>query len=945
MQEKLFGNHLLPYFRSFIIGILILLSFNPYGQEVKSSHIRGLEIYYECIGTCSIRVYQRAYVECGASISPIFSNSATWVVGGPCPLPTPLGSASPVISTEITPVCPTVTTTCTGQATINGVRIEENYQDFSYCALVPNCIATISFATCCRNPAITNITQPTGLYYGSLTLNAGIPTCNNSPRFSSPANQYFCQGQPFQYDLGAHDPDGDSLAYSLGPCYQQQNYICLFNPGFTPTTPLGPSWSINLDSQTGNFTATPQPGNIVVAILCVYVEEWRNGALIGTSSRDITLTIIPCPANSMPAFNATQNISGGIQTSPDVFELCPGSTLSFDISASDADVNQTQILYWDSNIPGASFHQTGNPTIQDTITGPNPSGHFTFTPTTNGQYSFLLSTRDDACPIYGEVEKLIVINVNSPTPATASISGCNTAQFQAAPCGGQAPFTYSWSGDNNLSNTSANFSFSYPGPGSYAWQCIITDANSVADTITDTLVFTPPFVGTLIPGPDTIDHCPNQNVAVQAASGLASYQWSNGATNSATFFSLDGWHYLTAIDSAGCTYQDSIYLNSIPTTYASIITNSPSLQLDPCNGQTNVIFSTSGTYSNYLWSNGTISQTNVVTQPGTYSITATDANGCLTQDSVDVTITGTNLYGTVTTHNQAPLVYQKVYLVNYNPVGGTLTGVDTVTTDQNGFYYFCGLNTITSYFVKAAPDSADYPNEIPTYADSSLVWNNATPFYPATAGPYQVDFSTIGGANPGGPGFIGGLISQGANKNDGPGDPVANLRIYLINASNQIVMGIADTDSNGYFSIGDLPYGTYKVVPDQPYVDEVNVPEITLNTNNAQPDSLDFRLYSSYLDLVLPTPITQPDPGFSFTISPNPVSGEASIQLELPELNQLKIELFDIQGRQLSTLYEGTLNAGTYRQNWEPKEAAGVYFIRLEGNGISQLQKVILLGN
>ncbi len=945
MRDKPFRNILLIKNKVLIPGLLILSSINPWSQQANASHVRGLEISYECIGTCTVRVHQRAYTDCGASVSAVFANSVNWQVSGPCPAPTATGSASPVLTTEITPICPASGTNCTNQGSFVGVQLEDNYRDFDYCSLVPNCIATVNFSTCCRNPAVNNVAQNSALFLGSLTLNGTLSNCNSSPEFASPANPFFCASQPFQLDMGAYDPDGDSLSYSLGPCYAQINTPCIYVPSFTPNAPLGPSWAVNLDPHTGNFTAIPQPGNFLTAIACVYVTEWRNGVLIGTNSRDFTLTTIPCSGNTMPAFGAYQNITGGVQTSPDVFELCPGSTLSFDIPVVDSDPGQTQALSWDSHIAGASFYQTGNPAVQNTITGNNPSGHFTFTPTSNGQYSFLLSTEDDACPIYGESQKLILINVTTPTPAVATVTGCNTVQFQAAGCGGQAPYTYVWSGAAGLSSTSNNFSYSYPGAGSYPWQCIITDANSVADTILDTLVLSLPFPGTLIPGPDTLDHCPSQNITIQGAPGLATYLWSNGATTPSASFSTDGWHSLTAIDSAGCTYTDSVYLNSIPTAFSSIITSSPSLQLDPCNGQSNIIFSTSGTYPGYLWSNGVTNQTNVVTQPGNYGLTVTDANGCLTQDSVDVTITGTNLYGTITTSTQTPLAYQKVYLVNYNPVDGTLNGVDTVLTDQNGFYYFCGLNTITSYFVKAAPDSADYPNEIPTYADSSLVWNNATPFYTATAGPYQVDFSTIGGPNPGGPGFIGGLISQGANKNNGPGDPVAGLRVFLVDASTEAVVGFSDTDSNGYFSIGNLPYGTYKVVPDQPYVDETNVPEITLNSSNAQPDSLDFRLFSTHLDLYLPTLLNPSASAFTFTVSPNPVAEHAYLQLDLHEIQTLKIDLYDIHGKKLSTLFEGNLQAGQYQQSWQPQEAAGIYFIRLEGNGVSQMHKIILIGN
>lgn len=945
MRDQPSENNLLFVKRSLLLGLLFLFAFTPNGQKAKASHVQGLEIYYECIGPCSVRVFQRGYKGCGAAITPIFGANATWVASGSCPLPTPIGTPSAFIHTEITPVCPSVQTSCTGQGSFYGVLIEENYQDWDYCALPSNCIETISFSICCRNNAITNIAAGSALFLGSLTLNPGLPSCNNSPQFSSASNPYFCQGEAFEYDMGAYDPDGDSLAYSLGPCYSSQTVQCVFGPQFTATAPLGPSWNVQLDPLTGNFSAIPQPGNIVIAVVCVYVEEWRNGVLIGTTSRDITLVGLSCPSNVFPSLTAVQNLSGGIQTSPEVFEMCPGSNLSFDLVVSDPDLTQNQILYWDSHIPGASFSQTGNPTVQDTIYGSNPSGHFEFTTTTIGIYSFLVTVQDDACPVYGESQKLIVISVTTPTLASASIAGCNTIQFQAAGCGGQAPYSYAWSGSNGMSSSNASFNFTYPGPGTYTWQCIITDANSVSDTVIDSITLAAPFTGPLIPGPDTLTRCPNQDLPLQAVTGLATYLWSNASTGDSTVASADGWYFLTATDSTGCSYDDSVFVEPSSPSYASIISGIPSLQLEPCTGTNALALSASASYTGYAWSNGATTQIAIATQPGIYSVTATDVNTCETLDSVEVTISGTNLYGTVTTSTQAPLANQNVFLVSYNSTAGTLTGVDTVMTDMNGFYYFCGLNTITSYFIKAAPDSATYPLEIPTYASNSLVWNNATPYYPASAGPYQVDFSTIAGANPGGPGFIGGLISQGANKNEGPGDPVAGLRIYLMDATSQAIVGHTDTDANGYFSVDNLPFGTYKVIPDRPNVDAVNVPEIALTSNQAQIDSLDFRLFTTHLELAIPTAIIEEIPSFSFNITPNPVKDQAVIQLELPETQPLKIDLYDVQGRLLETIFEVKLESGTYKQPWEPDASPGIYFLRVEGLSTPQLHKILLLGN
>ena len=333
----------------------------------------------------------------------------------------------------------------------------------------------------------------------------------------------------------------------------------------------------------------------------------------------------------------------------------------------------------------------------------------------------------------------------------------------------------------------------------------------------------------------------------------------------------------------------------------------------------------------------------LVHQPGTYHLTVTDNVGCQLMDSLVIELEGTDLYGNVTTSTAAPLDDQKVYLIIYNATAGTLTAVDSTQTSPSGFYSFCGISTIATYFVKAAPDSSDYPTEMPTYADSSLVWNNATQYFPATLGPIQVDFSTIPGANPGGPGFIGGLVSQGANKTDGPGDPVEGLRIFLMDAASLAIVGFTDTDTDGYFAFDNLPYGNYKVIPDKPNVDEHNVPVVSIDVSNPSSDSLDFRLHSSYLELVFPTAVIAPANGFDLQLSPNPLAQQGRIAIQLEQAGPVSLELYDMRGKKLEDVLVKDLASGKHVLPWTPQHPPGAYFLRLKAQNQEKILKVLLL--
>ncbi|MEM7038800.1 MAG: carboxypeptidase regulatory-like domain-containing protein, partial [Bacteroidota bacterium] len=278
---------------------------------------------------------------------------------------------------------------------------------------------------------------------------------------------------------------------------------------------------------------------------------------------------------------------------------------------------------------------------------------------------------------------------------------------------------------------------------------------------------------------------------------------------------------------------------------------------------------------------------------------------------------------------------------------GTLTALDSTFTDNAGNYTFCNVND-SVVFIKAAPDSAAYPTEMPTYSDSTLFWNNALPYVGLSGFNYTVNFATLFGQNPGGPGFVGGLVSQGANKTDGPGDPVPDVRLYLVDDNTGQIIGTTVTDANGYFSFGNLPLGDYAVVPDVPNVDVVNVPVVSLTALTPSLDSLDFRLHSTYFELALGTGNTTiaPSPNFAFEVAPNPFHGETSISLTLDADTELRIRVFNALGESVLDLAQGNFRAGSHDFNLGSETAPlpqGVYFVRLEMAGLVRTLKVLNL--
>lgn len=292
----------LPFF--LVLGALMFWGI----PRTQASHIVGVDLSYSCQDSCTIRLELRAYRDCsGSSAITNLVNFVPQTSG--CGQPVALSAWSPQATMEVTPICPGMyPTTCD---TISGpfMGIEEFYffRDYDICGQ-PNCIYTLEWGTCCRNAVITSGSSNQGIGISSTTLNTNLTPCNNSPQFSAPPFFRICAGNPFVISQNASDPDGDSLSYSLGPCYTDNNTQVNYAAGYSPSQPLGSTWNVTMNSVSGDITLVPQPGNTVAGVLCVQIEEWRGGNLINTIVRDFQVVVMNCPA----AFCGTNLMEGNV---------------------------------------------------------------------------------------------------------------------------------------------------------------------------------------------------------------------------------------------------------------------------------------------------------------------------------------------------------------------------------------------------------------------------------------------------------------------------------------------------------------------------------------------------------------------------------------------------------------------------------------------------------
>jgi gliding motility-associated-like protein len=286
-----------------------------------------------------------------------------------------------------------------------------------------------------------------------------------------------------------------------------------------------------------------------------------------------------------------------------------------------------------------------------------------------------------------------------------------------------------------------------------------TDANGCINTDQVVVTVNPlPIVGA---GAD-------QTICIGAAvtlngSGATIYNWNNGVTNAVSFSPVATNTYtVTGTDANGCVNTDQVLVtvNPLPIVGAG-------LDQTVCIGAS-VTLNGSGATS-YTWNNGITNATAFVPAVGTltYTVTGTDANGCINTDQVDVIVNPLPIVGAgldqticigapVTLNGSGATTYTwNNGVINNTVFNPSITNTYTVTgTDANG----C-INTDQVLVTVNPLPIVGAGFDVTTCAGGSVTlngsgaanytWNNGitnnTPFTPAATTTYTVTGTDVNG--------------------------------------------------------------------------------------------------------------------------------------------------------------------------------------------------------
>jgi len=148
----------------------------------------------------------------------------------------------------------------------------------------------------------------------------------------------------------------------------------------------------------------------------------------------------------------------------------------------------------------------------------------------------------------------------------------------------------------------------------------------VFDTLRISVNHSPP----IFLGADTI-FCSGQAITLSAGNQFSSYQWNTGQVSSSVTINSAGTYAVMGVFSNGCISRDTILIKPLYAGPLVSLGNDNSL----CTLSSRTLSVPAG-YKSYLWNDGSVQSSMVVTTLGTYWVNVVDNNGCNAVDTITI---------------------------------------------------------------------------------------------------------------------------------------------------------------------------------------------------------------------------------------------------------------------------------------------------------------------
>ncbi|MBL7910481.1 MAG: gliding motility-associated C-terminal domain-containing protein [Bacteroidia bacterium] len=474
---------------------------------------------------------------------------------------------------------------------------------------------------CTLTPAPFTITSQPVIAATFTTTNPSACNLNNGSICATPSGG---SGGPYTF---AWTPAGGVGAATS--CYSSLgagSYSLVISDGACSTTlsailtnPTGPTLNINTQSVTcfgantgaatvtavgaGPFTFTWTP---VVGFTTIGNVSSASGLLTGTYNIAVTNVPTGCITTqtisiAQPATSITVNSA---VTNAKCFAACNGS-----ITVAVSGGTPTYTLNW---LPGPITGQ-GTQTVTNLCLG-----------------TYTLNVNDaNLCP------RQLTFNITQPTALTLTTTPsnvlCNAAcngSINVTASGGTGVSTFTWLPVGTFTGSTNQNIFNLC-PGSYTVNA--TDANSCPATTVVTITQPTALTKTLTIVNASCSNSCNATASLTAGGGVPTYSfsWSSGPATTPSIGGLCAGNYTgTIVDANGCTTAQGFTITA-PSVFNLTLTPTNPLCNAACTGSITTLMAGAQGTVNFNWVAAGTGQNPTNLCPGNYTLTATDASGCV----------------------------------------------------------------------------------------------------------------------------------------------------------------------------------------------------------------------------------------------------------------------------------------------------------------------------
>ncbi|MCC6727220.1 MAG: proprotein convertase P-domain-containing protein [Saprospiraceae bacterium] len=769
-----------------------------------------------------------------------------------------------------------------------------------------------------------------GSYTVQVTDADGFTQTTNAVTISNPAQLTASAAANNNTILVTATGGTGSLQYSIGGAPQSSSeFSNLPNGSYTVTV-------TDANGCTATATATVFVNNVVATASITGTLDCFNG-----TDGQITVT----GSGGMAPYQYSLN--GGAFQSSNVFSNLAAGSYTATVRDADGLIQNSQPITLAAppqiTVTALSTGYTltvtasgGTGSLQYSLDGGAFQGSNSFSPVTNGNHTVTVRDANGCEANTNATVSVAILAVSGSVTQPISCPGESDGQITAVGTGGVPAYQYSLNG-GAFQNSGV---FGNLAAGSYT----LTIKDSGGFTSSSSVNLTAPPSLVVAPSAN------NQTVTVSASGGTPPYQYKldNGALQSSNIFNgvPNGLHTITVVDAHGCTKETTVQVGGLPPNIFVSLSHPVS-----CHGGSDgvITVSSNGGVPPYTFSlNGGAYQsgnTFAGLSAGTYTVSVKGSDGAITSapnivitdpplltiaasvSGLNISVTGTGGTGSYQysldgTNFENDSVLVATANGSYNVTIRDERGCTATTTVT--------VNTVTG--INLAIDEVSCTGETDGQLEVTGVTGGVPPYLYALNGGAFASQNLFTGLAPGD--YIISIQDATGTVFEAPAvallEPDALTADFQLAQNNLTILANGGTGTLSYSIDGgdtfqssnqfnDLPIGTYQVVvKDENGCTFTGEVVVTFSGTGEQFGKLGFE------------------------VMPNPSNGLFLVKLDLQQLSDLELAVFDVVGRQVFAAQMEAVGAAQFPLDLQGM-ASGTYLLRVKSGEEWGAKKLVIL--